>query len=90
MTMSRGSRAGWDEKECLRPRMLRRAALRKSQGRMRLARKGAQYSLQDAVSAQDHGSHPPLTDRIQITRTRAVPGPVDTVSEQEKIGRAHV
>lgn len=29
--------------------MVRRAALRKSQGRTRLARKGAQYSIQDAV-----------------------------------------
>lgn len=49
MPMSRGPKAGRDEKGCLRPRMVRRAALRKSQGRTRLARKGAQYSIQDAV-----------------------------------------
>lgn len=83
MLVSWGPRAGRDEKGCLRLRMVRRAALRKSWGRTRLARKGVQYSIQDAVSAQDHGSHPPLTDCIKITRARAVLSPVDTVREQE-------
>lgn len=83
MLVSRGPRAGQDEKGCLKLRMVRRAALRKSQGRTRLARNGAQYSIQDAVSAQDHGSHPPLADRIKITHARAVLSPVDTVREQE-------
>ena len=55
----------------------------KSQGRTRLARESAEYSILDAVSAQGHGSHPPLTDHIKITCARAVLSPVDTVREQE-------
>lgn len=55
----------------------------KSQGRTRLARKSAEYSILDAASAQGHGSHPPLTDHIKITCARAVLSPVDTVREQE-------
>lgn len=57
--MSRGPRAGRDEKGCLETEDGQKGCTVKSQGRTRLARKSAEYSILDAVSAQGQAESSP-------------------------------